>query len=715
MIHDNIALRVSEEEATKFEEEAKRRLIASKRLSLVVDLDQTIIHATVDKTVKDWMEDTEHPNHEAVKDVRTFRLVDNGSEGCVYYIKLRPGLKNFLESMSQLYELHVYTAATRPYAQNVAKLIDPDRKLFGDRILSRDESGNIEFKFLQRLFPVDTKMVVIIDDRADVWSWNSNLLKVTPYAFYVGVGDINSSFLPKKPKIKVVPKTEVASSANPNDDLARDSVVPDTELPTEGKSSNPAYRSASGSDEVPAGGNRSALEQLFTMGGGGDPSILQAQKAKQEEALVAQMQDRPLLQKQKELEAEEEAEAAKPYLNGDNASASDMEHAPRPRHPLLVDNDTELYHLEQALRTIHTAFFDTYTRNLGAAQGGRIAELRPTLSHSKFHRPRPSPNMDLAVIPDIKTLMPSLKSHVLAGINLVFSGVVPIGVDVQKADIAIWAKSFGATVSEEISRRTTTHLIAARNRTAKVRQAVRKGRSRIKIVGTHWLLDSIVQWKRLDETPYQLKTDDGEAGKALPDERNEPLSESEDIDTFADTDTDMTETETSNEKVMPGTRLTIRTENAIDDEDMENLLPSTSDGEHSPIGGTNKDWKEMHDEMAEFLGSENEDSDGESTNSTESGFGTRFSRNGNGVKRSFDAMAGEENDRAGGRKKPSGKGLATVLITSSEAGPKDGWESSGVNVDEEVDGNVVDDGWSDFEGDLEAEMERAAKEERGEE
>jgi TFIIF-interacting CTD phosphatase-like protein len=35
-------------------------------------------------------------------------------------------------------------------------------------------------KSLQRLFPVDTSMVVIIDDRADVWEWSPNLVKVIP-------------------------------------------------------------------------------------------------------------------------------------------------------------------------------------------------------------------------------------------------------------------------------------------------------------------------------------------------------------------------------------------------------------------------------------------------------------------------------------------------------------------------------------------------------
>jgi RNA polymerase II subunit A-like phosphatase len=38
-------------------------------------------------------------------------------------------------------------------------------------------------KSLERLFPVDTSMVVIIDDRSDVWHWSSNLIKVIPCAW----------------------------------------------------------------------------------------------------------------------------------------------------------------------------------------------------------------------------------------------------------------------------------------------------------------------------------------------------------------------------------------------------------------------------------------------------------------------------------------------------------------------------------------------------
>ena len=198
--HDTDKLLISQDEANEVDEESKKRLLSSRKLSLVVDLDQTIIHAAVDPTIGEWQNDPENPNYEALKDVRKFQLVDDGQgmRGCWYYIKLRPGLEAFLERISEKYELHIYTMGTRQYAQHIAQLVDPDRKYFDDRILSRDESGSMIAKNLTRLFPVDTKMVVIIDDRGDVWKWSPNLVRVSPFDFFVGIGDINAGFLPKK-------------------------------------------------------------------------------------------------------------------------------------------------------------------------------------------------------------------------------------------------------------------------------------------------------------------------------------------------------------------------------------------------------------------------------------------------------------------------------------------------------------------------------------
>jgi RNA polymerase II subunit A C-terminal domain phosphatase len=60
----------------------------------------------------------------------------------VYYIKLRPKLQEFLKEVTKQYELHIYTMGTRNYAEAVANKIDPDRTIFRERILSRDESGS---------------------------------------------------------------------------------------------------------------------------------------------------------------------------------------------------------------------------------------------------------------------------------------------------------------------------------------------------------------------------------------------------------------------------------------------------------------------------------------------------------------------------------------------------------------------------------------------
>jgi len=47
-------------------------------------------------------------------------------------------------------------------------------------------------------------MVVVIDDRAEVWNWADNLIVTTPYEYFVGAGDINA------------PATAVDAATDPN-------------------------------------------------------------------------------------------------------------------------------------------------------------------------------------------------------------------------------------------------------------------------------------------------------------------------------------------------------------------------------------------------------------------------------------------------------------------------------------------------------------------
>ncbi|KAJ2115178.1 CTD phosphatase Fcp1 [Coemansia sp. RSA 922] len=226
MFHDATGLKVSYEVAANIDADTRNSLWDQKKLSLIIDLDQTIIHAnaTLDPNFEGWLidnydgpqingkgkekeasEDETPPVARLPSDVGSFYLSDSPLR---YYIKMRPGLQDFLERISQLYEMHIYTMGTKPYANAVAAMIDPERRYFNGRILSRDESGSMTRKTLKRLFPVDTSMVVILDDRADVWEWSPNLIKVHPYEFFRGVGDINAGMLPN------VQRTEPAPSAD---------------------------------------------------------------------------------------------------------------------------------------------------------------------------------------------------------------------------------------------------------------------------------------------------------------------------------------------------------------------------------------------------------------------------------------------------------------------------------------------------------------------
>ena len=726
MVHNNVSLTISENEAARADDEAKRRLLASKKLSLVVDLDQTIIQATVDPTVADWQNDEHNPNHEAVKDVRAFLLKDDGpgNRGCWYYIKLRPGLKGFLKNVSNLYELHIYTMGTRAYAKNIADIIDPEHKIFGDRILSRDESGSSTAKNLQRLFPVDTKMVVIIDDRGDVWKWSPNLIKVTPYDFFVGIGDINSSFLPKKPGPKASQKTVAAAAPKPLDSRGKSIAEELPEPDTSDKLSQGTDTHFSGESETLPASNVSPLEQLVAMGGGDDPATRQAQTTRQGETLTAQLEDRPLLQKQKQLEAEDaatEATVAKEDEDSDNAppSSDDPSDSDKLKHYLLQDHDRELFQLEESLHKVHSEFYDIYYRRLSDAHGGRLGQLR-----GGQKRKLPSEKSDLDLIPDIKAVLPSVKLRVLAGVVIVFSGVVPLGVDIGSTDSAILAVSFGARIEENVGR-STTHVVAARNRTLKVRKAIKRGKGRIKIVNPQWLTDSVNRWSKVDERSYLLDT---ERKNGSHEDDDDILSES---DSPAASESGE-ETDNSSKPSKPTLTLETKSSKSVvdtDESDVEDVALSELDvDEASPVGGTNEDWSGMNDELAEFLGSDAEDSDGESITSGESNrsskLGTRVKKRG----REGNDSGGESEDGGAGKvkkKQAIGNGLTSLnqkILTESEG------EEDNRNGDEEEAGmgavgngprevaqeEEEGDGWSEFEDELERELEKDGSEDQGE-
>ena len=635
MSHDTQALAISREEAKRIDEEGKRKLLAARKLSLVVDLDQTIIHAAVDPTIAEWQKDRQNPNHEAVKDVRAFQLIDDGPgmRGCWYYIKLRPGLDQFLENISQIYELHIYTMATRQYAQQIANIVDPSHKLFGDRILSRDESGSMVEKSLARLFPVDTKMVVIIDDRGDIWKFNDNLIQVPAFTFFPHIGDINSSFLPKKQESMTAANADVKKSdeREKNDDEA----VP---------GHNDAKVNGAMKDVFINGETTpSQLEEPVELSNGDDPAILEVQARDQDNIITSQLEEKPLLQMQKKQDEEDEAAAAlgdseqnshtstSASTNGDStrtaktdseSSSSDSSTdtaipSPRPhaRHSILRDDDTELIPLEAALTAVHTAFFADYDRKRLGQKGGRVTALS---GKRKIALDDDVKANDLLLVPDIKHVMPALKARTLPGVTIVFSGIWTLDKVPETQEIYIAAGAFGARVEAKVGRG-VTHVVAARTGTAKVKAAAKRG---IKVVDKAWLFECFRRWKRVDERPYLLdvgpvkskggeRSSDIDEGSAenkkdhVPDEHDFLLSSSE----------GETPAETEVEDGGGRERKKLKLETSGPDGGFEEIV---DDG--SPIELNADDQADIDAEMREFMGSDmDSDSDTESVVSLRGG------------------------------------------------------------------------------------------------
>ncbi|KAJ7338605.1 hypothetical protein JRQ81_012507 [Phrynocephalus forsythii] len=180
MVHNVPELMVSSEQAVQLGKEDQERLRRNRKLVLMVDLDQTLIHTT-----------EQHCQQMSNRGIFHYQL---GRGEPMLHTRLRPHCKEFLEKIAKLYELHVFTFGSRLYAHTIAAFLDSEKKLFSHRILSRDEcidpcskTGN-----LRNLFPCGDSMVCIIDDREDVWKCAPNLITVKKYIYFQGTGDINA-------------------------------------------------------------------------------------------------------------------------------------------------------------------------------------------------------------------------------------------------------------------------------------------------------------------------------------------------------------------------------------------------------------------------------------------------------------------------------------------------------------------------------------------
>lgn len=179
---------IQRERARRLEEQKK--MFSVRKLCLVLDLDHTLLNSAkfveIDSVHEEILRKKEEQDRE--KPYRhLFRFPHMGM-----WTKLRPGIWNFLEKASNLFELHLYTMGNKLYATEMAKLLDPKGDLFAGRVISRGDDGDPfdgdervpKSKDLEGVLGMESA-VVIIDDSVRVWPHNKlNLIVVERYIYF---------------------------------------------------------------------------------------------------------------------------------------------------------------------------------------------------------------------------------------------------------------------------------------------------------------------------------------------------------------------------------------------------------------------------------------------------------------------------------------------------------------------------------------------------
>lgn len=171
-----------------------------------------------------------------------------------------------------------------------------------------------------------------------------------------------------------------------------------------------------------------------------DPSLFKQQQQSPNATASTQQQQQPRAnngtrkRKLDEANNEETSGENSSSSNGGGDAAtttdtSDQQQAPQQQEQIEpVDPDDYLEHLERILRTIHDEYYRIYeNRVLSHHNNNNNNNSHHHHHHNESRRRNRINDIDESDLPDVKKILPMIKSRVLEGCVITFSGVVPTG------------------------------------------------------------------------------------------------------------------------------------------------------------------------------------------------------------------------------------------------------------------------------------------------
>ncbi|XP_071735828.1 uncharacterized protein [Rutidosis leptorrhynchoides] len=138
---------------------APKPLKETKSITLALDLDETLVHSTLEHC-----DDADF----------TFTVFSNLKEHTVY-VKQRPYLRAFLDKVSEMFRIVIFTASQSIYAKQLLDILDPDGKIISGRAY-REACIFADGGYTKDLtvLGVDLSKIVIIDNSPQVFRLQVN-------------------------------------------------------------------------------------------------------------------------------------------------------------------------------------------------------------------------------------------------------------------------------------------------------------------------------------------------------------------------------------------------------------------------------------------------------------------------------------------------------------------------------------------------------------
>ena len=177
----------TKEKALSMEKTKVDDYLTAKKLILLLDLDNTILHCCSTLISGEKLKNL---NEKYMEYISKIPIKNNINRYDSILIKFRPYLRTFFKNIKNKYEIFVYTQATKEYATSIIQYVNTNFEkdiLSISRMIPRslNEDGFAENKSIKNVFPTQEKMILIIDDNKDVWKESgNNFIYIYPYRFF---------------------------------------------------------------------------------------------------------------------------------------------------------------------------------------------------------------------------------------------------------------------------------------------------------------------------------------------------------------------------------------------------------------------------------------------------------------------------------------------------------------------------------------------------